>query len=499
MAAVGVTHLDSQEGYHIQGRIGQGAFASVYSAYCTSQDTVVAIKVIELEAEGSFDDVNYVFEKVRNESTTMLQLRHENIVSSLACFIFEAEVWIVMPMLVVSVADVLKQSFPTGFDDEKVVARILSDCVTGLEYLHRQNLIHRDIKCGNVLLTHKGVSQIADFGVSGSLVKELEKDKRLTVTGTPCWMAPEVAENTNPHDAKADIWSLGITALELINGKPPYSNLTAVNAMMKILTDVAPSVDKFVKKSYTKQFKNFIDACLNKVPKKRKTAKELKSQSLFNNLMTHKEVAELLGISDGKNPYAKEISKKCFPNSLENKNKRAPASTASTPFIFTQDNKEAMLAEVAKAAEKKGQEVEVNQFVEVYDSETNEWTLGIVQEKQDSGFKVLIDESIVVTVRGNNIRGVWLQSEIYEPCLEDLEKFSLKPEELRSYLLHVGLSSKYVREVRENKGESENLRDSIDNLISKVVVWRVRSKQQIANVAPKQRGRFTEIDEKGTG
>ena len=73
----------------------------------------------------------------------------------------------------------------SGFDDEKVVARILSDCVTGLEYLHRQNLIHRDIKCGNVLLTHKGVSQIADFGVSGSLVKELEKDKRLTVTGNP--------------------------------------------------------------------------------------------------------------------------------------------------------------------------------------------------------------------------------------------------------------------------------------------------------------------------
>jgi len=488
-AAQTVAFPSSQEGYHIQGRIGRGAFASVYKAYCTNKDAVVAIKVIELEAKDSHDDVNYVFEKVRNESTTMLQLRHHNIVSSLACFIFETEVWIVMPMLVVSCADVLKADYPNGLDNEKMLARILFDVVTGLEYLHRQNLIHRDVKCGNILLTDGGVAQIADFGVSGSLVEVLERQNRLTVTGTPCWMAPEVAENTNPHDAKADIWSLGITAIELINGKPPYSNLTAVNAMMKILTDVAPSVDKFVKKSYTKHFKNFIDACLHKQPKKRKTAKELKAMPLFKNTILHKELAQILGISDGKNPYEKEISHLSFPQSLDNK--LQDKAKEPSPFVFTIETKDTIRSEIEKAHELF--KVTVNQFVEAHHQD--EWTLGIIRAKKETTFDVLIKEgNTILTTGGNNLRTVWVQDKVYDPCLKEIEKFGITPEEFRSFLLDAGTKNKEVALVKDTLGTNDN-RDAIDSLISKVVVWRVRSKESLASISPaKTRGRFTEID-----
>merc|ERR550519_3177196 len=90
----------------------------------------------------------------------MLQLRHENIVSSLACFTHSTEVWIVMPMLVASCADILKTSFPDGFTNEKWITRILVDVVSGLEYIHKQNLVHRDLKSGNILLDSNGVSRI---------------------------------------------------------------------------------------------------------------------------------------------------------------------------------------------------------------------------------------------------------------------------------------------------------------------------------------------------
>eukprot|EP00494_Astrolonche_serrata_P032645 UN32914 len=267
-----------------------------------------------MEFQDDFD-FDTLFTKVTKESTIMLQLQHENIVGCLACFAYDTEVWIVMEQMSCSCADVLKKNYRKGFEDEKLISRILADVANGLEYIHKQNFCHRDLKCGNILLNHNGKASIADFGVSASLVENLKASKRRTVTGTPCWMAPEVAEHGVGHDSKADIWSLGITALELINGRPPYHDLTAVKAMMKILHEPPPTVESITTKKTSYNFNQFVQACLQKDPKKRKSAKDLKTTNAFitTSLITHEALAKKLKLTT----YTKKANPDYLPESLK--------------------------------------------------------------------------------------------------------------------------------------------------------------------------------------
>ena len=128
-----------------------------------------------------------------------------------------------------SVADVIKITGRTL--NEVEIASICHAVLRGLEYLHDTKKIHRDVKADNILLDHLGNAKLADFGVSAQLINTYSKKK--TLTGTPYWMSPEVLAQSD-YNKKADIWSLGITAIEMAEGDPPYSHIYYLRAMFVI-------------------------------------------------------------------------------------------------------------------------------------------------------------------------------------------------------------------------------------------------------------------------
>merc|ERR1719320_1155013 len=155
--------------------------------------------------------------------------------------------------------------------NEEQIAVVCRETLRALTYVHAQLLIHRDIKAGNILLNHKGQCKLADFGVSYILDSTMDKAK--TILGTPYWMAPEVVE-ADKYDSKADIWSLGITAIEMACGKPPYSNEPGMNVLLQLPKRDPPTLPDDVVDDFSEDFKDFIASRLVENYRQRPSAKE---------------------------------------------------------------------------------------------------------------------------------------------------------------------------------------------------------------------------------
>ncbi|KAJ4874739.1 Protein kinase superfamily protein [Raphanus sativus] len=262
--------------YELFEEVGEGVSATVYRARCIALNENVAIKVMDLERCRNDLDT------IRKEVHIMSLIDHPNLLKAHCSFIDRNSLWIVMPyMSGGSCFHLMKSVYPEGLE-QPVIATLLREVLKALVYLHRQGHIHRDVKAGNILVHSRGVVKLGDFGVSACMFDSGERMRtRNTFVGTPCWMAPEVMQQVDGYDFKADIWSFGITALELAHGHAPFSKYPPMKVLLMTLQNAPPRLDYERDKKFSKSFRELIAACLVKDPKKRPTSAKLLKHPFF--------------------------------------------------------------------------------------------------------------------------------------------------------------------------------------------------------------------------
>ncbi|QID88083.1 kinase that interacts with cdc31p [Saccharomyces pastorianus] len=250
--------------------VGRGKFGVVYKGYNVKTRRVFAIKVLNLDSDS--DEV----EDVQREIQFLASLKQiPNITRYYGSYLKDTSLWIIMEYCA---GGSLRSLLRPGKIDEKYIGVIMRELLVALKCIHKDNVIHRDIKAANVLITNEGNVKLCDFGVAAQVNQT--SLRRQTMAGTPYWMAPEVIMEGVYYDTKVDIWSLGITTYEIATGNPPYCDVEALRAMQLIIKSKPPRLEG---RSYSSSLKEFIALCLDEDPKERLSADDLLKSKFIKN------------------------------------------------------------------------------------------------------------------------------------------------------------------------------------------------------------------------
>nr|AAI70022.1 Serine/threonine kinase 10 (polo-like kinase kinase 1) [Xenopus laevis] len=278
--------VDPNQVWEIIGELGDGAFGKVYKAKNRETGILAAAKVIETKNEEELEDYMVEIE-------ILATCNHHFIVKLLGAFYWEGKLWIMIEFCPGGAVDAVMLELDRGLKEPEIKT-ICRQMLEALAYLHSMKIIHRDLKAGNVLLTLDGDIKLADFGVSAKNVKTLQR--RDSFIGTPYWMAPEVVMcetmKDAPYDYKADIWSLGITLIEMAQIEPPHHELNPMRVLLKIAKSEPPTLSSL--SQWSPEFHSFLKTALDKNPETRPSAAQLLEHPFVKKASGNKPLRDLV-------------------------------------------------------------------------------------------------------------------------------------------------------------------------------------------------------------
>jgi serine/threonine-protein kinase 24/25/MST4 len=248
---------------HLIEEIGSGGFGKVYKARTVPEGEIIAVKMIDLET--SKEDIN----RISKEILTLADGKAcEQLTKYYGCETYAKQLWISMEYVDGgSVLDLMKKH---GVLTEVEISVVCREILKALARLGLDGRIHRDIKAGNILISSQGRVKLADFGATAQLTDSVSHCK--TFVGSPYWMAPEIFQ-TGVYNGKADIWSLGITCIEMTEGEPPNYDVHP----LKILNLTATQPSANVSDAYSEELRDYVASCLKKQPDDRPNIEALQN------------------------------------------------------------------------------------------------------------------------------------------------------------------------------------------------------------------------------
>uniref|UniRef100_A0A7N9AW96 non-specific serine/threonine protein kinase n=1 Tax=Mastacembelus armatus TaxID=205130 RepID=A0A7N9AW96_9TELE len=325
--------VNPEEIWEIIGELGDGAFGKVFKAQNKQNGTLAAAKVIDTKTEDELED--YIV-----EIEILASCNHDHIVKLLDAFYFEGKLWILIEFCAGGAVDAIMLELERPLTEPQIRV-VCKQTLEALCYLHENKVIHRDLKAGNILLSLDGDVKLADFGVSAKNTKTLQR--RDSFIGTPYWMAPEVVmcetSKDRPYDYKADIWSLGVTLIELAQIEPPNHEMNPMRVLLKIAKSEPPTL--MHPSRWSPEFRDFLRKALDKNVDNRWNAVQLLQHPFVTSVTDSKPLREL--IAEAKAEVTEEIE-----DSKEEEEEEEPDTPLVCSFIHESKHQKKTLKKTRK-------------------------------------------------------------------------------------------------------------------------------------------------------